>query len=151
MIDTEPVKCTHCATEFIPVKCRKKFCSSECSHKHEGRPYDAEYIAKRREANRLRGYNPKHRKRVRELGDRNRAEMRRWLDAYKLSVGCAMCGYRQHAVSLEFDHISGIKTKQVSACYNLAEAKHEMTKCQVLCSNCHQWITHQRRPNKLAL
>ncbi len=30
----------------------------------------------------------------------------RWLDLYKMSKGCQVCGYKEHPVALEFDHIN---------------------------------------------
>ncbi len=43
-----------------------------------------------------------------------RAKRRRyWLNYIKMKCGCALCGYRDNPLALQFDHI-GNKTKQVS-------------------------------------
>lgn len=47
--------------------------------------------------------------------------IRRWLDAYKLSVGCVDCGYRGHHAALHFDHVRGVKL------FNVFAATYEAT------------------------
>ena len=61
--------------------------------------------------------------------------------AYKASFGCQRCGIKDPRV-LDLDHITGVKVNGISVLANnqgsyLALAD-EMSKCQVLCSNCHR-------------
>lgn len=84
--------------------------------------------------------NIAHRKRV-------AAERHLWLDAYKLELGCADCGYDKAAVALDFDHndpelkISGIA--EMLGC-TWSRVLAELEKCTVRCSNCHRIRTHRK-------
>ena len=89
-------------------------------------------------------------KRKRETYKRGQKIIRR----FKLVKGCAECGYKEHHAALEFNHIyrslkkytmgriahkavlkNGTKGKQ--------ELKLEMSKCEVLCANCHRIKTFE--------
>lgn len=78
------------------------------------------------------------------------------VDAYKVSVGCCVCGYNKHPSALCFDHLpeynkhdackSGSKA---GGMYRLYSKRHspqelidEIKKCRVMCSNCHMEHTH---------
>ncbi len=71
--------------------------------------------------------------------------LRRWLDEYKVSVGCADCGYRANPVALDFDHVGDTKTRNVCASKSMAQARAEIELCEVRCANCHRVKTHERR------
>lgn len=67
----------------------------------------------------------------------------------KLAQGCVDCGYNEHAVALQFDHIEDNKKASVS---NLIRSDYawktilkEIQKCEVRCSNCHAVITSRRK------
>jgi hypothetical protein len=88
--------------------------------------------------------------RVSELGRIRalRVERRALLDAIKLERGCADCGYRAHAVALDFDHVRGEKVDNVgtlAARSSMARLLAEIEKCEVVCANCHRVRTHARR------
>lgn len=64
---------------------------------------------------------------------------RRFLDAYKMLVGCARCGYHGHPRGLDFHHLRDKKfligrRNQMSSKKLLAE----VMKCEVLCAICHR-------------
>jgi len=66
---------------------------------------------------------------------------KKYVDEYKIKKGCACCGYRKHPSALDFDHLDpSIKTMAVSRMIALdfKRLKDEITKCQVLCANCHR-------------
>lgn len=67
---------------------------------------------------------------------------------FKLSKGCADCGYRAHHAALQFDHLPG-KLKKCSPVTLLGRgfmsAMKEIEKCDVVCSNCHSIRTWQRQ------
>lgn len=71
------------------------------------------------------------------------------LDKIKLEKGCQDCGYKKHAVALDFDHIDPtIKEFTIGTAYTSVSLKRlykEIDKCQVLCANCHRVRTHQSR------
>ena len=78
-----------------------------------------------------------------------RDSVRERLDAYKLSRGCADCGYAVDAVALDFDHVRGDKHFNIGSYYACSWDKisAEVAKCEVVCSNCHRIRTRDRRIN----
>lgn len=64
---------------------------------------------------------------------------RKWLDYLKMKCGCKICGYKENPFALQFDHVKGKKTKDVSkmVTYSLKTLMAEVRKCRVLCANCH--------------
>lgn len=69
------------------------------------------------------------------------------LDQIKLNSGCVDCGYKEHVEALDFDHIEDNKSFNIgsakSNCWEILEA--EITKCEVVCANCHRVRTANRR------
>lgn len=67
-----------------------------------------------------------------------RKTIRQWLWDYLLSHPCADCG-ESDPIVLEFDHLEN-KKANVSDLLNrsLNVVKLEVSKCQVLCANCHR-------------
>lgn len=63
----------------------------------------------------------------------------------KLKIGCEICGYNEHSCALQFDH-----RDPSQKLFNIAHGKNhswelflaEITKCRVLCANCHAVQTH---------
>lgn len=78
-----------------------------------------------------------------------REKINAMLREHKLTHGCADCGYRAHHAALEFHHSGGDKKINLSFAKSLGQARREMEKCKVLCSNCHR-IHHwnERHPCK---
>jgi hypothetical protein len=83
-----------------------------------------------------------------------------WIDLYKISNGCCVCGYNKHPSALCFDHIDGDKREEVKngyskrssagGMYKLYSKKYdssllieEIKKCRIVCCNCHMEITHK--------
>jgi hypothetical protein len=82
---------------------------------------------------------------------RRRAAQLAWLHEYKLAHGCADCGYREHPVALEFDHLPGSqKLGGLSRMIGCSEARllAEIAKCEVVCANCHAIRTYNRNQAK---
>jgi hypothetical protein len=67
-----------------------------------------------------------------------KAAINKFLREHKLSTGCADCGYREHHAALEFHHVGDDKEINLSFAKSVNQAKQEMGKCEVLCSNCHR-------------
>ena len=60
---------------------------------------------------------------------------------------CADCGVKYPYYVMDFDHVEGKKEFNISdGFYNasLEDIKNEITKCDVVCSNCHRERTHNR-------
>ena len=77
---------------------------------------------------------------------RNKAFMKR----VKLFLGCQLCGYKEHACALQFDHIEPKKKlRMISPMqgYSMKSLKNEMRKCRVLCANCHAVHSEVQRKN----
>jgi 5-methylcytosine-specific restriction endonuclease McrA len=73
-----------------------------------------------------------------------------FLANYKMSRGCADCGYDKHPRALDFNHL---KDKSFNIGGNGRETKWaailaEIEKCEVVCSNCHRIRTDQREQEK---
>lgn len=56
------------------------------------------------------------------------------------------CGFRTHPAALEFDHVRGIKSVNLSAVSerHWSVVAYEVAKCDVVCANCHR-IRHATR------
>ncbi len=80
---------------------------------------------------------------------RHRIAQRQALNKYKMSRGCAVCGYNGHPEALEFDHLPGSDKKSTVAMMcdrsSWEALMKEVAKCQVLCANCHAIATAERR------
>jgi hypothetical protein len=81
-----------------------------------------------------------------------RNELRAWLDAYKLKLSCSVCG-EKHPACLDFHHKDS-KTKDFSLGiiggwgYGKERLLNEISKCVVLCANCHRKEHFESRKNK---
>lgn len=77
---------------------------------------------------------------------------------YKMSKGCAQCGYNKHPYALQFDHINQINNREKSrprygsdgsvlraeSLKSLDKVKTD-TNIQVLCGNCHNIKSNTER------
>lgn len=74
-------------------------------------------------------------------------ERRKFIDKIKLSKGCLHCGYKDHAVALDFDHLDpsdkNFNISQYFATASIEKLIKEINKCQILCANCHRVKTKQ--------
>ena len=63
------------------------------------------------------------------------------LRRFKRRKGCVKCGYNEHGTALQFDHLDPStkrhKTQGVSMGWSWKGIKEEISKCQILCANCH--------------
>lgn len=78
------------------------------------------------------------------------AFLRRISDEIKLLLGCSKCGYAEHPRALDFHHRER-STKEfeissgVGTAMGLTKLLKEISKCGVLCANCHRIETHNER------
>lgn len=94
-----------------------------------------------------RAYNKnwylRHKYRLREKQKLRKANLRKWLEEYKSNLRCKVCG-EGHPACLQFHHrdpteknftIGGFigRWKYVT----LKQLKDEISKCDILCGNCH--------------
>ncbi len=81
----------------------------------------------------------------------NKKEIRDWIKRYKEGQSCKFCN-ESNPIVLEFHHKNKkdkvmTVSKMVSLGYNIDLIKLEMSKCVVLCSNCHkklEWIINNK-------
>jgi hypothetical protein len=61
------------------------------------------------------------------------------INAYKMGRGCIDCGYKEHPVALEFDHVRGTKKAGIANLMlrSIHSIMKEIEKCDVRCANCH--------------
>lgn len=64
---------------------------------------------------------------------------------YKLSQGCATCGYCEDARALQYDHINPVGRTGRSAVVRMKQLLKviEDPNIQVLCANCHSIKSHE--------
>jgi hypothetical protein len=91
----------------------------------------------------------KHLASVRKNEKKKRAELRKFIDDYKLARGCRDCGFDKHPAALDFNHRDA-KEKEFHisvAFHRVGRAKlmREIEKCDVVCANCHRIQTAQDR------
>ena len=82
----------------------------------------------------------------RSLGKEKHETQRAILNSYKLGIGCQRCGYKEHPAALDFDHIDPANKKYTVGKMtktDIAKMWVEVTKCLVLCSNCHRIKTYE--------
>ncbi len=84
-------------------------------------------------------YQEYHRQWAKEF----RLRMRDHVHAYKLSLGCAHCGYKENAWALEFDHMIPVRKARADTpwqfkTYTQFEKFVSDPNIQVLCANCHR-------------
>ena len=64
-------------------------------------------------------------------------------------VPCTDCGIKYAPYVMDFDHVRGIKSYNVSSMVNkgvsVKNIEAEISKCEVVCSNCHRERTYKRR------
>jgi len=79
-------------------------------------------------------------KKATERGSKKEKRCRKHLDAYKLRVGCSMCGYKEAACALDFHHTDKNKHGGVASMLTnkLSTLMLEVRKCIVVCANCHR-------------
>lgn len=109
---------------------------------------------KNREDERIykRGWYQRNKKkvkaRVRRNNDRYRQECVVFVQELKNSTPCADCGKRFHFSAMDFDHVRGDKYMEVSLlvrrAFGLKRVKEEISKCDIVCSNCHRVRTWMR-------
>ena len=99
------------------------------------------------------------------MNNKETIEHRRyWINLFKMSHGCSICGYDKHPSALCFDHVKPeekhemtkngcSKRNHAGGMFMLYGKKFssdvllgEINKCRILCHNCHMEQTHNKRP-----
>lgn len=77
----------------------------------------------------------------------HKLKIRAWFEEYKSSLSCTQCG-EQHPATLDFHHVRPSQKKisvaqLVAEGYSRIRIEKELTKCKVLCSNCHRKLHYK--------
>lgn len=117
--------------------------------KDKSRYHSEEY--KEYQRNYQRGWHQRHREKRLAKVYAKRAAIREYIQGIKNQLYCTDCGER-HPATLQFHHLnSEDKTfaigKAVNRGFSLDRIKKEISKCIVLCANCHA-IRHYNMRNK---
>jgi len=100
-----------------------------------------------------RAYYYRNREEVAAGRRRRKSDLRRWLRAYKTSLVCARCG-EDHPATLDFHHTDPAEKElsigdSVRNGWSLRKLLREISKCRVLCANCHRkehWVSDDKTP-----
>src|SRR5690606_37881346 len=87
----------------------------------------------------------------RKRGKNAQKERKRWLRGIKESTPCADCELYFPFYVMQFDHVRGEKQFAVSHSYQYFGKQkiiEEMSKCELVCANCHAIRTHIRGKQK---
>ncbi len=82
-----------------------------------------------------------------ERNTRHRRKKQKRLTAYKANRPCTDCGIYYPSCVMDFDHVRGEKTMDVSrmVAYGWDTVMQEIDKCDLVCANCHRIRTEARR------
>lgn len=106
------------------------------------------YKNKKDQAKASNRYYYKNKDKVRALNKAIIVRNKQYRENILRNSQCIDCGNNDIRV-LEFDHVKGIKIKDISTLVrdsnSLKRIKEEIAKCEIRCANCHRIITQQRR------
>jgi len=88
--------------------------------------------------------SPQRKREKQEKANVRQKAVRDFIAKYKTDRGCVDCGYNGHHSALEFDHIGTDKELNVSYSKSIGQALREISKCEIVCSNCHRIRTFNR-------
>lgn len=119
-------------------------------------PRAGDYYEKCKECMKSRGRNYYHQNHERQLKlallrkERYIEERRGYINEYKRNKTCMDCRGKFPPVAMDFDHREDeAKSRTISRMVfrdtsNFEKIKEEMTKCDLVCANCHRVRTHDR-------
>lgn len=85
-----------------------------------------------------------------EKAYRKRQAIREWLIDLKENTPCTDCKKLYPFYVMDFDHLNdkSLMVSKVANSGSWKKTKEEISKCEIVCSNCHRIRTHNRIPNK---
>jgi L-lysine 2,3-aminomutase len=87
-----------------------------------------------------------------ELAQKTKQQYKKRLAEIKQASGCVDCGINNHIV-LDFDHLRDKKynvSRMIHDGFSWKAILKEISKCEVVCANCHRIRTHDRLATKTA-
>lgn len=106
----------------------------DCGNKNSKRSLDNNPEAKKKKILRINSLRAMKRKALKDF-----------IDAYKVSIGCARCSYSEFGTSLQFHHLDPESkddrvSNMIAGVKSLSEIQKEIDKCIILCGNCHAGV-----------
>lgn len=82
---------------------------------------------------------------------KRKLRIRRWFEEYKDTLKCNLCS-ESHPAVIDFHHKKGEEKERgiaqmVGYGYSIKKIKKEISKCQIICSNCHRKIHYKKIQN----
>jgi len=116
------------------------------AHLERSREYGRKWYAKNRSKRyaSCRRWRLKNRARNEQYMRAARAKRRAFVAELK-NRPCTDCGHKFPSCAMDFDHVRGEKSFQISSCRNAEVTLREAEKCEVVCANCHRVRTQHRR------
>lgn len=132
--------CKYCEKEFHGTKMNRLYCSDKCQVKNTKIRKKKEYLENYRN-------NIPHKKSKQQLLKEKRIRnkdlknsIRKYILNFKFENGCTQCKDKRW-FCLDFHHkhdkYKGV-SKMISQGYSLKKIKQEISKCEILCANCHK-------------
>ena len=136
-----------------PEKVKKYYQKCKITRKkwRENNPeYFKEYYKRNNEELRRKKkqYYKENKEKVREKNNEYRNKIVQYVNNYKLSKGCTICGYNKCASALDFHHNRDKEFHIGQFHGNLEKLKIEMEKCIVLCADCHRELHTEKEVKK---
>ncbi len=82
---------------------------------------------------------------------KQKAFLTRYIQELKSKTPCMDCKESYPYYVMDFDHVRGRKQANVAELINTLSKKRideEISKCEIVCSNCHRIRTHERKIKK---
>ena len=83
---------------------------------------------------------------------KQKAYLADYIRQLKSNSPCIDCKISYPYYVMDFDHVRGVKHKNVSELISTLSKKKidlEIAKCEIVCSNCHRIRTHMRKMSKM--
>ena len=83
---------------------------------------------------------------------KQKAYLADYIRQLKSNSPCIDCKVSYPYYVMDFDHVRGVKHKNVSELISTLSKKKidlEIAKCEIVCSNCHRIRTHMRKMSKM--
>lgn len=110
--------------------------------------FEKRFVFQKYCSDRCRYADPANREKRRLYNEERRNRQLVFIRRVKTFYGCSLCGYKEHASALQFDHINpSEKSFELSQGHtrSISQVKAEMKKCRILCANCHAIHTFNQR------
>ena len=138
-------KCKACC-EIYNAEWRKQNAEKvKVQARERARKYRANPDYRERERLKHLKYNEKNREKNLEYALNRQADRQEFLNNIK-NVPCMDCGNEFPPCCMDFDHVRGEKLGNISVMksYSIEKILEEVSRCEIVCSNCHRIRTFNR-------